>query len=87
LRILLRTRELPADLRRLGFRVLLIFAAVQAALVGALVAMAEIRKRREEPKGSFPWVDQPEIELESGDDRIKIYPYGVELYETMLKGR
>ncbi len=72
-------------MRRLGFRVLLIFAAVQAALVGALVAMAEIRKRREEPKGSFPWVDQPEIELESGDYRIKIYPYGVELYETMLR--
>ncbi len=58
--------------------------AVQAALVGALVALAELRKRREGPtKAGFPWADYPEVELESGD-RLKLYTYGVELYEAML---
>ena len=46
--------------------------------------MDELRKRREGPREGFPWVDQPEIELESGDNRLKLYPYGVDLYEAML---
>jgi cardiolipin synthase A/B len=73
-----------ADLRSFGFRVSLATVATQAALVGGLVAMDELRKRREGPKEGFPWVDQPEIELESGDNRLKLYPYGVDLYEAML---
>jgi cardiolipin synthase A/B len=77
-------QESLSALRRFGFRIFLATAAVQASLVGGLVALDEIRKRREGPKEGFPWVDQPEIELESGDDRLKLYPYGVELYEAML---
>ena len=73
-----------SDLRRFGLRVSLATAATQAALVGGLVAMDELRKRREGPKEGFPWVDQPEIELESGDNRLTLYPYGVDLYEAML---
>jgi cardiolipin synthase len=72
------------SLRKVGLRFLLATAGTQAALVGGLVALDEIRKRREGPKEGFPWVDQPEIELEGGDDRLKLYPYGVELYEAML---
>jgi cardiolipin synthase len=73
-----------SDLRRFGLRVSLATAATQAALVGGLVAMDKLRKRREGPREGFPWVDQPEIELESGDNRLKLYPYGVDLYEAML---
>jgi cardiolipin synthase len=56
---------------------------VQAALVGVLVAMAQLRKRREGPREGFPWADRPEVELESGG-RLKLYPFGVRLYEAML---
>ena len=77
-------RSALSDLRRFGLRVSLAAAATQAALVGGLVVMDELRKRREGPKEGFPWVDQPEIELESGDNRLTLYPYGVDLYEAML---
>ncbi|CAN5221007.1 phospholipase D-like domain-containing protein [soil metagenome] len=84
LRVLRLVRGALADFQRFGLRVVLVTAAVQAALVGILVAIAEIRKRRGGAKEGFPWVDQPEVELESGD-RLKLYPYGVELYEAMLE--
>ncbi|MDQ3910904.1 MAG: phospholipase D-like domain-containing protein [Actinomycetota bacterium] len=84
LRYLLRIRVAFIGLRRPLLRVVLALIAAQAALVGLLAAVAEIRKRREGLKGSFPWSDMPEIELESGDDRLKLYPYGVKLYEAML---
>ncbi|HET7271645.1 MAG TPA: phospholipase D-like domain-containing protein [Rubrobacter sp.] len=70
--------------RWLGLRAFLALTAVQAVIVGVLVAMAEFRKRRQGPREGFPWEDQPEIELESGEDRLKIYAYGVSLYEAML---
>jgi len=57
--------------------------ALQAVLVAILVVMAQLRKRREGPKEGFPWEDQPEVRLESGE-RLKLYPYGVRLYEDML---
>ena len=72
-------------LRRLGLRVFLALTAVQAALVGILVVMDELRKRRHAPSEGFPWVEWPEVELESGDIRLKLYPYGVRLYEAMLE--
>ncbi|HJQ27741.1 MAG TPA: phosphatidylserine/phosphatidylglycerophosphate/cardiolipin synthase family protein, partial [Rubrobacter sp.] len=73
-----------STVRWLGLRIFFALAAVQAVIVGILVAMAEIRKRRQGPREGFPWEDQPEIELESGEDRLKIYSYGVSLYEAML---
>jgi cardiolipin synthase len=72
-------------LRRLGVRVFLALTALQAMIVGVLVAMAEVRKRRQGPREGFPWEDQPEITLESGEDRLKIYAYGVDLYGAMLE--
>jgi cardiolipin synthase A/B len=74
-----------SGLRKLGVRVFLALTAVQAALVGVLVAMDEIRKRRQGPREGFPWEDQPEVELGSGDTRLKLYPYGVRLYEAMFE--
>ena len=76
-------RRALVEVRRLGLRLVLGLLAVQAALVGVLVAMAQLRKRREGPREGFPWVDLPEVELESGG-RLKLYPFGVRLYEAML---
>ena len=70
--------------RRLGVRLFLALTAVQAILVGVLVGMAEVRKRRQGPREGFPWRERPEIGLESGDDRLKVYAYGVELYDDMI---
>jgi cardiolipin synthase len=73
-----------SDLRRLGLRLFLALAALQAVVVGALVALDQLRKRREAPWGGFPWKDQHEVVLEGGD-RLKLYPYGVQLYDAMLE--
>jgi cardiolipin synthase A/B len=78
-------RSWLSALRRLGFRIFLALTALQAVIVGVLVAMAEFRKRRRGPREGFPWQEQPEIELESGEDRLKIYAYGVNLYAAMLE--
>src|ERR671916_2080081 len=73
-----------SELRKIGLRLFLALTAVQAAVVGVLVGMAELRKRRAGPQGGFPWEDQPEVNLEGGD-RLKLYPYGVQLYDAMLR--
>jgi hypothetical protein len=57
------TRSGFSALRAFGLRVFLALTAVQAVIVGVLVAMAEFRKRRGERSEGFPWEDQPEIEL------------------------
>jgi cardiolipin synthase A/B len=74
-----------STLRRVGFRIFLGLTALQAVIVGVLVALAEFRKRRRVPREGFPWEDQPEISLEAGEDRLKIYAYGVNLYQAMLE--
>jgi cardiolipin synthase A/B len=74
-----------SNVRKLGVRAFVALTAVQACLVGILAAMAEISKRRHAPSEGFSWVDQPEVELESGNSRLKLYPYGVQLYEAMLE--
>jgi cardiolipin synthase A/B len=74
-----------SNLRRLGLRAFAALTAVQILLVGVLVTLAELRKRRQGPREEFPWIDQPEVELESGESRLKLYPYGVRLYEAMLE--
>src|SRR5215216_4494167 len=78
-------RRTLSDARKLGVRIFVALTAVQVSLVGILVALAEIRKRRHARSEGFPWVDQPEVEIESGDSRLKLYPYGVRLYEAMLE--
>jgi cardiolipin synthase len=74
-----------ATLRRVGVRLFLGLTALQAVIVGVLVAMAEFRKRRHGPWEGFPWEEQPEVRIESGEDRIKIFAYGVNLYGAMLE--
>lgn len=73
-----------SDLRRAAFRLFLALTALQAAIVAVLVTMAQLRKRRQGPWGGFPWEDQPEVLLEGGD-RLKLFPYGVQLYDAMLE--
>lgn len=58
--------------------------AVQAAVVAALVILAELRKRRDTPREGFPWESQPEVRLASRDVWLKLYPQGGELFEAML---
>jgi cardiolipin synthase len=84
-RVLVEVRSGLLALRRLGVRLFLALTALQAVILGVLVALAEFRKRRRGPREGFPWEEQPEIELESGEDRLKIYAYGVKLYEEMLE--
>ena len=84
-RALSGVRTVIHELRKLGVRVFLALTALQAALVGILAAMAELRKRRRARSEGFPWEDQPEVVLESGHTRLKLYPYGVRLYEAMLE--
>ena len=84
-RILSEARAGLSTLRRVGLRFFLALTALQALILGVLVALAEFRKRRRGPREGFPWEDQPEIGMESGEDRLKIYAYGVDLYEAMLE--
>ena len=84
-RVVSEVRAGLSTLRRAGLRVFLALTALQAVIVGVLVAMAEFRKRRRGPREGFPWEDQPEIGMESGENRLKIYAYGVDLYEAMLE--
>ena len=84
-RILSEARSGLSTLRRVGLRFFLALTALQALILGVLVALAEFRKRRRGPREGFPWEDQPEIGMESGEDRLKIYAYGVDLYEAMLE--
>jgi cardiolipin synthase len=85
LRALRVARDVLGDARSLGVRVFAVLLALQATLVAVLVVRDELRKRRQAPREGFPWEDQPEIELEHGNDRLKLYPYGVQLYEAMLE--
>jgi cardiolipin synthase A/B len=84
-RILSEARAGLSTLRRVGLRVFLALTALQALILGVLAALAEYRKRRRGPREGFPWEDQPEIGMESGENRLKIYAYGVDLYEAMLE--
>jgi cardiolipin synthase len=72
-RIYIEVRSGLSTLRRVGVRLFLGLTALQALIVGVLVAMAEFRKRRQGPREGFPWEEQPEIGLESGEDRLKIF--------------
>jgi cardiolipin synthase len=78
-------RRAFSELRRLGVRAFAVLTVVQVFLVGILVAMDELRKRRQGPREGFPWAGWPEVELESGKTRLKLHPYGVRLYGAMLE--
>jgi len=74
-------------LLKVGLGGALSLAAAEAALVGAVEVSATVRRRffGEQPRGGFPWEERPEIELESGGTRLKLYPHYEMLYRTMLE--
>ena len=60
--------------------------AAEAALVGVVEATAAVRRRGQQlPPEGFPWEDRPEVEIESGDERLKLYPEYEGLYEAMIE--
>lgn len=60
--------------------------AAEAALVGVVEATAAVRRRGQQlPPKRFPWEDRPEVEIESGDERLKLYPEYEGLYEAMIE--
>ena len=80
------TRETLAGLFRRGIKVFLVLAALEALILAAVEVFETVRRKfwGQPPKEGFPWEEQPEIELESGEDQIKLYPDYGRLYEDML---
>ncbi|MGB3681790.1 MAG: phospholipase D-like domain-containing protein [Rubrobacteraceae bacterium] len=80
-------REVSAGLWRRGLKVFLLLAALEMLLLAAVEAVETVRRKffwAQPPGEGFPWDEQPEIELETGDGRIKLYPDYGRLYEDML---
>ena len=71
-----------------GFKISLFLAAMEVALAGVLMMSARLRgKRRGEPREPFPREEQPEIKLESSDERFKLYLDYEGLYEENLSSQ
>ena len=71
---------------RLGKKVFLSLVVLEAALAGALMLTAKLRSRlREDPQEGFPREEQPEVDLESSDEHLKLYLDYEGLYEAMLE--
>lgn len=83
-------RETLSGLGRWALKIFLLLAAAEAAVLAAVEAFETIRRKfwNQQPKEGFPWEEQPELELASGDgrggDHIKLYPDYGRLYEDML---
>lgn len=63
-------------------------AAAEAALVGVVEGVEAVRRKffwGQPPEEGFPWREQPEIEVESSGERVKLYPDYGRLYEDMLE--
>ncbi|MDP9411402.1 MAG: phosphatidylserine/phosphatidylglycerophosphate/cardiolipin synthase family protein [Actinomycetota bacterium] len=77
--------KLTARPLRSGLGALIVFAAAEASLVGLVEVAAAIRRAsRGRPRGDFPRADLPEVRLESGEERLKLYPDYGRLYEDMI---
>ena len=80
-------RETLAGLWRRTIKVFVLLAALEATILVAVEIFETIRRKffwGQPPKEGFPWEEQPEIELETGDEHIKLYPDYGRLYEDML---
>ncbi len=70
----------------LGLIASILLVAAEAALAGVLMMAARLRSSfREEPQEGFPREKQPEIQLESSDEKLKLYLDYEGLYEAMLE--
>jgi len=79
-------RSAPHRLAKLGGGGLLSLVAAEAVLAGGLQTASVLRRRlKGEPEGGFPKGDWPEIGLESGGGRLKLYADYEGLYEAMLE--
>ncbi len=76
-----------AGVGRRGLKTLALLVAAEATVLAAVAVFETLRRKyvwEGPPKEGFPREEQPEVTLESGDERIKLYPdYGT-LYEDML---
>ncbi len=80
-------RETLAGLTRWVLKSLVLLAALEVMVLVAVEAFETVRRKffwGQPPKESFPWEEQPEIALETGDEHIKLYPDYGRLYEDML---
>lgn len=80
-----RLKHAPRIVRRFILRAIVITAATQALLVGVLVAIDAMRRRRSKPGVGYPHTEYPEISLDESDDRVTLYSYGDAIYEDMLR--
>lgn len=78
---------LVSGMGRRGLKVLAGAAAAEALLVGGIEVFETARRKfiwEQPPEEGFPWEEQPEVELETGDERVKLYPDYGRLFEDML---
>ena len=82
-----RSRGILVGLAKLGLRVFLAYAVAQALLLVSLAGITALRNkfRDDPPSGGFPWEEKPEVEVEGGGTRLRLYLYGERLYEAMLE--
>lgn len=78
-------RRILKTARKLFVRFFIVLTVFQIASIGVLTFLSQLRKRRGGPQEGFPWVEHDEIDTEHGEGKLKIFPYGVRLYEEMLE--
>ncbi|WP_240432440.1 phospholipase D-like domain-containing protein [Rubrobacter indicoceani] len=71
--------------RGLFVRFIVVLTVFQVASIAVLTFLSQLRKRREGPGEGFPWAEHDEIETEQGEGKLKVFPFGVRLYEEMLR--
>jgi cardiolipin synthase len=78
--------RLLRPVRRAVVRLLIAFAAVQAALVALLTGTDKVRKLRgrRAPRPMYPHAGHREVVLESGRTRVRLFTVGSELFDAML---
>jgi cardiolipin synthase A/B len=75
-------QSLPAQLRRLAMRVVLVLFGLQLSVIGVLIAIDTWRKRYR-PQGRFPRILPEPARI--GHSEVQIYTYGEDLYAAMLQ--
>lgn len=66
---------------------LALLAGLEALVLATVESFEAVRRKffwGQPPKEGFPWEEQPEIELESDGEKMKLYPDYGRLYEDML---